>query len=48
LIVSGYDDAVLIFRFTNERVNPSLDDGLFKFQLPPDATWHETANAEDK
>jgi outer membrane lipoprotein carrier protein len=46
LIVSGYDDAVLIFRFSNERVNPELSDNLFKFELPAGATWLEDSTAE--
>jgi outer membrane lipoprotein carrier protein len=41
LIVSGHDDAVLIFRFANERMNPALDESLFKFELPEGATWAE-------
>ena len=46
LIVSGHDDAVLIFRFSNERVNPVLDDSLFKFALPAGATWAEATEAK--
>jgi outer membrane lipoprotein carrier protein len=41
LIVSGQDDSMLMFRFSNERVNPVLDDNLFKFDLPAGATWLE-------
>jgi outer membrane lipoprotein carrier protein len=47
LIVSGHDDAVLIFRFSNERMNPVLADTLFQFQLPAGATWLE-GSAEAK
>ena len=46
LIVSGHDDAVLIFRFSNERVNPALDDSMFKFTLPAGATWAEATEAK--
>jgi outer membrane lipoprotein carrier protein len=46
LIVSGHDDAVLIFRFSNERVNPMLDESLFKFTLPAGATWAEGPEAK--
>jgi outer membrane lipoprotein carrier protein len=42
LIVSGHDDAVLIFRFSNERMNPVLAENLFQFQLPAGATWLES------
>jgi outer membrane lipoprotein carrier protein len=46
LIVSGYDDAVLIFRFANERVNPVIDESQFKFELPAGATWLEASEAK--
>ena len=48
LIVSGEDDAVLIFRFSNERINPALNEQLFQFQLPEGATWLEASTAEGK
>ncbi len=49
LIVSGHDDAILIFRFSNERINPVLDESLFQFQLPAGATWLEaSASTEAK
>jgi outer membrane lipoprotein carrier protein len=49
LIVSGHDDAVLIFRFSNERINPVLDENLFRFELPAGATWLEaSAPTEEK
>lgn len=46
LIVSGHDDAVLIFRFSNERVNPVLAETDFKFELPAGATWLEGTEAK--
>lgn len=46
LIVSGHDDAVLIFRFSNERINPVLDENLFRFELPPGASWLEASVSE--
>jgi len=49
LIVSGHDDAILIFRFSNERINPVLEESLFQFQLPAGATWLEaSASTEAK
>ena len=45
LIVSGHDDAILIFRFSNERVNPLIAENAFKFELPEGATWLEGAEA---
>ena len=44
-IVSGHDDAILIFRFSNERVNPVIAENAFKFELPEGATWLEGAEA---
>lgn len=43
LIVTGHDAALLTFRFSNERMNPPLDDKLFKFTLPAGAQWAEAA-----
>lgn len=37
LDVVGHDDSVLTFVFTNERLNPSVDDRAFKFQMPKGA-----------
>ena len=48
LIVSGHDDAVLIFRFSNEQMNPGLDEQMFKFELPAGAAWLESSGAEAK
>lgn len=48
LIVSGQDDAVLIFKFSNERMNPPLDEKMFKFDLPPGAAWLEASEAGAK
>ncbi len=48
LIVSGQDDAVLIFKFSNERRDPALDEKMFKFELPAGAAWLETAEAGAK
>jgi outer membrane lipoprotein carrier protein len=35
--VVGYDHSVIEFRFDDEKVDPPLDDKLFKFQLPQGA-----------
>jgi outer membrane lipoprotein carrier protein len=37
VIVTGYDQSVLAFEFSNERVNPPLAAGLFEFRLPEGA-----------
>jgi outer membrane lipoprotein carrier protein len=42
LVVTGHDAALLTFRFANERMNPPLDDKLFRFTLPPGAQWSDT------
>ncbi len=38
LVVNGQDQSILTFRFDNEKVNPPVDDALFKFQMPAGAT----------
>lgn len=43
LRVLGFDQSVLTFRFSNERVNPALQDGIFKFELPAGATWAQSS-----
>jgi outer membrane lipoprotein carrier protein len=43
LNVTGHDNSVLTFVFTNERLNPAMDDKLFRFELPPGATFAEPA-----
>jgi outer membrane lipoprotein carrier protein len=41
LRVHGYDNSLLTFNFSNERVNPPVPDKAFRFELPPGATWAE-------
>jgi outer membrane lipoprotein carrier protein len=38
LIVNGQDLAILTFQFDGEKLNPPVDDALFKFQMPAGAT----------
>jgi len=38
LVVTGQDKSLLTFRFSGEKVNPPVNDALFKFQMPPGAT----------
>jgi outer membrane lipoprotein carrier protein len=45
LNVTGHDNSVLTFVFTNERLNPAMDDKLFRFDLPPGATFADPATA---
>jgi outer membrane lipoprotein carrier protein len=35
--VTGYDHSILEFHFDQEKMDPKLDDSLFKFQVPPGA-----------
>jgi len=37
LLVTGQDNAVVEFRFAEEKINPALNDRLFKFALPSGA-----------
>jgi outer membrane lipoprotein-sorting protein len=39
--VTGFDHSVLEFRFDQERVDPSLNDKLFQFQVPKGAALVE-------
>ena len=39
LDVTGQDGSILGFRFSNEKVNPKLDEKLFTFQLPQGAYY---------
>ena len=38
LVVNGQDQSILTFHFTNEKINPPINDGQFKFQMPAGAT----------
>ena len=38
LVVNNQDQSVLTFQFAGEKLNPPVNDALFKFQMPPGAT----------
>jgi len=38
LVVTGQDQSILAFQFAQEKLNPSVDDAQFKFQMPAGAT----------
>ncbi|HYK19049.1 MAG TPA: outer membrane lipoprotein chaperone LolA [Bryobacteraceae bacterium] len=38
LVVNGQDQSVLTFQFENEKLNPAVNEALFKFQTPQGAT----------
>jgi len=38
LVVYGTDKSILTFTFAGEKVNPKMDEALFRFHMPPGAT----------
>jgi len=38
LTINGQDQSVLTFQFNGEKLNPPVNDALFKFQMPAGAT----------
>jgi outer membrane lipoprotein carrier protein len=38
LVVNGQDQSTLTFQFDQEKLNPAVDDALFKFEMPSGAT----------
>lgn len=38
LVITGQDQSILTFSFTNEKRNPQVNDNMFKFVMPPGAT----------
>jgi outer membrane lipoprotein carrier protein len=46
LIVNGQDLSILTFQFDGEKLNPAVDDALFKFQMPADATMVDAEGGE--
>jgi outer membrane lipoprotein carrier protein len=38
LVINGQDQSVLTFQFAGEKLNPPVNDALFKFQMPAGAT----------
>jgi outer membrane lipoprotein carrier protein len=45
LVITTQDNSLLAFVFANERMNPPLDDKLFRFQLPAGAKWFDPTAA---
>ena len=45
LVVTGQDNSLLTFVFSNERMNPMIDDTMFRFKLPVGAKWVDPAGA---
>jgi len=44
LDVYGDDQSVLTFVFANEKLNPTVNDRLFKFQIPAGATFTDLSD----
>ena len=38
LVVYGQDQSILTFQLEHEKLNPPVNDAMFKFQMPPGAT----------
>ena len=38
LVITGQDQTILTFRFAAEKLNPEVNDSMFKFLMPPGAT----------
>jgi outer membrane lipoprotein carrier protein len=43
LRVHGYDNSLLTFNFSNEKINPAMSDRLFQFELPAGAIWVDSS-----
>jgi outer membrane lipoprotein carrier protein len=45
LVIYGADQSVMEFRFANERLNPPVDEALFRFRLPAGVELVEVTGA---
>jgi outer membrane lipoprotein carrier protein len=43
LVVTGQDSSILQFTFSSEKMNPPIDDRVFRFQLPKGAEFVDTS-----
>lgn len=46
LIIDGQDLSILTFQLDDEKLNPPVDDALFKFQMPAGATLVDAEGSE--
>jgi outer membrane lipoprotein carrier protein len=46
LVIHGQDLSLLTFQLDGEKLNPSVDDALFKFQMPAGATLVQAEGTE--
>ena len=47
LTVTGHDASIMRFNLSNEKMNPKLDDAMFRFQLPEGARFIDTAGTPE-
>jgi outer membrane lipoprotein carrier protein len=46
LVVTGQDKSVLEFHFSNEQINPPVNDAAFNFKAPPDVPVIDSSSQE--
>ena len=46
LVIDGQDLSILTFQLDDEKLNPPVDDALFKFQMPAGATLVDAEGSE--
>ncbi len=46
LLINGQDLSILSFQLDGEKINPPVDDALFKFQMPAGATLVDAEGSE--
>jgi outer membrane lipoprotein carrier protein len=46
LVIDGQDLSILTFQLDDEKLNPPVDDALFKFQMPAGATLVDSEGSE--
>ena len=48
LDVAGHDGSLITFNFANERLNPPIQDQMFRFRMPAGATLIDTSEGEGR
>jgi len=48
LVVRGTDQSVMEYTFSDEKLNPALDDALFRFHMPPGAEFVESLDEDQR
>ena len=47
LVVANQDASVLEFTFSGEKVNPAVNDAMFRFQIPPGAEFVDSTRSPE-